>query len=58
MGIGHGIWQVEGIKSASVWAMDNIKLNLQEIGQGRVTNLGILRELPDDVSFRNEHVAV
>ena len=51
MGIGHGIWQVEGIKSASVWAMDNIKLNLQEIGQGRVTNLGILRELPDDVSF-------
>ena len=42
---------MEGIKRASVWAMDNMKMDLQKIGKRRVTNLGVLRELPDDVSF-------
>jgi hypothetical protein len=31
MGMGHEIWQVEGMKLAWVWAMFNIKLDLQEI---------------------------
>jgi len=32
MGIGHKIWQVEGMKRAWVWAMDNIKVDLRETG--------------------------
>jgi len=31
MGIGYESWQVEGIKRACVWAMDNIKVDLQKI---------------------------
>ena len=31
MGTGHEIWQVEGNERAWVWAMDNIKVDLQEI---------------------------
>jgi len=33
MGIGHEIWQVEGIKRAWVWVTDNIKMDLQKIGK-------------------------
>jgi hypothetical protein len=32
MGIGHEIWQVEGMKRARVWAMGNIKVKFQGIG--------------------------
>jgi len=32
MGIGYGIWQVEGMKLGRVWAMDNIKVDRQGIG--------------------------
>jgi hypothetical protein len=31
MGIGHENWEVEGMKLARVWVMDNIKLDLQGI---------------------------
>lgn len=36
MEIGHEISQVEGLKSSWVWELDNIKVDLQEIGKGSV----------------------
>jgi hypothetical protein len=33
MGIGHEIFQVEVIERPWVWVMDNIKVDLQEIGK-------------------------
>jgi hypothetical protein len=33
MGIGHEIWQVEGIKCVWVWDMDNIKVDILGIGK-------------------------
>jgi hypothetical protein len=32
MEIGHVIWYVEGMKLAIVWAMGDIKVDIQEIG--------------------------
>jgi hypothetical protein len=32
MRIGHENWHVEGMKRARVWAMDNIKVDLQSLG--------------------------
>jgi len=34
MGIGNAIWQLEAIKRTSVWAMDNIKLDIRGIAKG------------------------
>jgi hypothetical protein len=33
MGIGGEIWQAEGIKRAWIWEMDNIKVDLEEMGK-------------------------
>jgi hypothetical protein len=33
MGIGHEIWQLEGIKRPCFWVMDNIIVDLQNVGK-------------------------
>jgi hypothetical protein len=48
MGIGHEIWQVESMKRARAWTIDNIKVDLQRLGMRNlnfIQNLDKWREL-------------